>query len=279
MSYAKQSRYFEAENRLRQADNLAPGNPRIEYNLAVAMNQNGQSEDAKALVERLLLKQPNDPNLMISLGDIEFSLGQPHEAKERLKFAFKKFRDAGNATQAARLARSVANLAFLAGNEQEALCYSYEAWTLAPIGEQLGWHARLLIAQNYPTQAEALLKTAVAANRTLTQHPGVQHAIALARYARGDYVGALEAEDLAVDLIPTVPELGSEVNAAHVLMKQKVDATSPASSEAPDDEGADELERQRLEEALQFKDRALYEIIMWPPGLRAQLNAMEAPHD
>lgn len=267
MAYSKQSRFLDAENRLRQADYLTPHNPRIEYSLAVSMNQTGQSEDAKVLVEQLLARSPDDPNYLTALADIEYSLGSTAEAKHRLKVAFTRFKEAGNAPQAARLARSIANLAFIEGREQEALCYSHEALTLAPIPEQLGWHSRLLVALNYPDQAEEMVKAAMAKNRAIANHAGVQHSLALARYSLGNLAGAVEAEELAIDQVPQAPELGSEINAAWYLMKQEL----PGRDTSAD---AEELDQQQREVTVMFRERARYEVVPWPIKLREKLDAV-----
>ena len=267
MNYAKQSRFFDAENRLRQADFIVPGNERIEYNLALSMNQTGQSEDAKAVLEKLLSKKPGDPNLLTALADVEFSLGSTADAKARLKSALVRFREAGNLPQAAKLARSISNLAFIEGNEQEALCYSFEAWSLAPLPEQLAWHARLLIAMNYYAQAEDTLKRSIAANKSMAQHGGVQLAMALARFARGTYVTAAESAQMALDLVPTVPELGGEINAASWLIARRAGSQEES-------EDAEELDTLRKEDTLAYRERGGFEIMTWPPELRADIYAL-----
>ncbi len=269
MAYSKLGRFLEAENRLRQADYATPHNPRIQYSLAVAMNQTGQSDDAKVLLEQLLAKSPDDPNYLTALADVEYSLGSTADAKHRLKLAFTRFKEAGNAAQAARLARSIANLAFIEGREQEALCYSYEALALSPVPEQLGWHARLLVALNYPDQAEEMIKAAMVKNRAIVNHAGVQHSLALARYALGNLSGAVEAEELAIDHIPDSPELGSEINAAWYLMKQEL----PNRDTSAD---AEELDEQQREAAVMFRERARYEVVAWPVKLREKLDAVTA---
>lgn len=267
MNYSKRGRFFEAENRLRQADYLAPGNERIAYSLAVAMNQNGQSEDAKQMVEGLLRRKPNDPNLLAALADIEFSLGEPQDARARLKASFAQFREAGNAQQAARLARSISNLAFIEGNEQEALCYSHEAWTLGQNSEQLAWHVRLLVALNLFIEAKETAGGAIAKNKALGRSAPVQIAVALAKVGLGDFEGASESAEIAVDLIPEAPEMGSEISTVAWLIGKRLD-------KAPAAPGSEEVEEERVEMVLGFRGREPHELITWPPALREQLAAV-----
>lgn len=268
MSYSKRGRFFEAENRLRQADYLTPNNERLEYSLAVAMNQNGESEDAKLLVEELLRRKPNDPNLLAALADIEFSLGEPGASRTRLKSSFVQFRDARNAPQAARLARSISNLAFIEGNEQEALCYSFEAWTLGQNSEQLAWHARLLVALNFYGEAKATIDAAGSKSKGLLRSAPVQLALAFARAGLGDHQGASEAAEVAVDLSSESPEMGAEISTAAWLISQHL-GSSPATP------GSEELEAERLEGVVAFHERAPHEIITWPPELREQLGKVQ----
>ncbi len=271
MSYSKRGRFFEAENRLRQADYVTPRNERIEYSLAVAMNQNSESEDAKQLIEELLRRKPNDPNLLSALADVEFSRGEPGSARTLLKSAFQQFRQADNAPQAARLARSIANLAFIEGNEQEALCYSFEAWTLGQNPEQLAWHARFLVALNLFQEAKSTVESAAAKNRALLRSAPVQLALALAKVGLNDYQGASEAAEVALDLSPEVPEMGAEIAAVAWLIGQRLGAQAAAA------EGVEELEAERLEGVLAFRERDPHEIITWPPALREQLQAVKGP--
>lgn len=270
MNFSKRGRFFEAENRLRQADYLAPGNERVEFNLAVAMNQNGQGEEAKQTVEGLLQRKPNDPNLLAALADIEFSLGEPQQARTRLKASFVQFRDAGNAQQAARLARSIANLAFIEGNEQEALCYSHEAWTLGQNSEQLAWHVRLLVALNLYAQAKETVVAAISKNKALGRSAPVQLALALAQAGLGDFEGASEAAEIAVDLIPDAPESSSEISNVAWLISKHI-AIAPAAPES------EEFEVERVEMAVGFRDRNPHEVVTWPPVLRDQLAAVKTP--
>lgn len=268
MSYSKRGRFFEAENRLRQADYLTPGNERVEYSLAVALNQNGQSEDAQLLVESLLRRKPNDPNFLVALADIEFSLGAPQEARVHLKASFVQFREAGNAQQAARLARSISNLAFIEGNEQEALCYSHEAWSMGQNSEQLAWHARLLVALNLFSETKETVASAIAKNRELGRSARVQLALALAKVGLGDFAGASEAAEMAVDLIPEAPEMGSEISTVAWLISKRLgnNVITP---------GSEELEEERIEVAIAFRERGPHELVTWPPALREQLAAVK----
>lgn len=235
MQLVKVNRYFDAEKRLRQALFLQPESEQVRFNLAVVLNQIGQPDEAREIMNELRVRQPRRPAYLVALADIVLSLGKPHQARTLLKEAFRLFSDAQNLAQAARVARSIANVDFELGYEQEALCYSYEAYSLAPGPEQLGWHARLLVAQNLHQTALDLITATLKLTPADGSSAPVQHALALARYAGGDSVGALAAEELALDLVSQSPDLGAELNAAWwVLQQERLQRFVQAQSEQPE---------------------------------------------
>lgn len=303
MQLVKVNRYFDAEKRLRQALFLQPENEQVQFNLALVLHQIGQPDEAREIMNELRVRQPRRPAYLVALADVALSLGEPQRARTLLKEAFRLYSDAQNLAQAARVARSIANVDFEVGYEQEALCYSYEAYSLAPGPEQLGWHARLLVAQNLHQTALDL----IAATLKLTPADGssapVQHALALARYAGGDAVGALAAEELALDLVSQSPDLGAEINAAWWVLQQErlqrfvqaqpeqaepaqeqaeeaVQPSAKAADASDQSELLDPEKRAELEEKLEamrpevhdFSQQGGLMLITWPLSLRQALQ-------
>jgi tetratricopeptide (TPR) repeat protein len=261
LSFANNGRLFNAESRLRQAYYLEPTNDRIAFNLAVIVNQAGESDEAFAILEKLLAKEPRNPHYLHALADVLESQGQHEAAKNKLKEAFSIYKTAGNAPRAALVARSIANIAFGAGYEQEALCYSYEALSLSPTPPQVSAHARLLVALNLFDQAIELIQ----ARKPLAGEAAAFHALAMAHFAKGDMKAALEAEDNAVGRVSQAPELSQEINAAWWVMRTQVPDEAPASDSA-------EAKMAELKEgALQFAESQRYELVMWPAALRREL--------
>ena len=261
LSFIKRGRLYDAEAKLRQAAYLEPSNDRIAFNLAVVISQSGQSEESLRILERLLAKEPQNPNYLQAIADTFVSQGRHAEAKERLKQAFALFKGANNLPRSALLARSISNLAFGLGEEQEALCYSYEALTLAPNATQVGMHARVLVALNLFEQAENFVKR----RQSAADQALAFHALGMSRFARGETANALEAEEVALDRITDSPELSSEVTAAWWIMKSKV----------PDPQATEESEERMREmkaDVVEFRDRNPYEVVMWPAALRRELN-------
>ena len=267
MNLAASNRFFDAERSLRQARYLQPDNEQLKFNLAVVLSQVGQPEESQELLRELYAQRPERPAYAVALADTLIVLGRKGEARDLLKSAFRRFKDAGNYAQAARIARSISNVTFELGLEEESLCYSHEAYTLEPNAEQLGMHGVLLVAENlYPT-AISTVQEAFKGNSGLSNSAPAQHALALARFAQGDYEGALAAEETALDFINQSPMLGAELNAAWWLMKQRT---------LKDDESEDVLERleNMKPEVVDFRQVGGVALTMWPPSLRSALQAV-----
>ena len=216
------NRYFEAEGRLRQAQYLDPANTRILFNLALALNQTGQSEEAEQILQRLNDRKPKSPDILYALADAEAGQQKYEEAVLHLKEIFNLLKPVKNVGRMALIARSISNMAFRGGNEADAICYSYEAYTLAPSPDQLGYHARMLVALGHFESAKDFIEEQVKVTPSLAKKTSVKHSLAVARFIQGDIKGALEAENQALDFLSKEPELGGEVNAAWYVIRSSL---------------------------------------------------------
>jgi tetratricopeptide (TPR) repeat protein len=215
-------------------------------------------------LRRLESREPHNPTYLQAHADALEVAGRHEEAKAKLKEAFSIFKGAKNLPRAAVIARSISNIAFGFGSEQEALCYSYEAVTLSPVASQVSAHLRLLVALNLYGTAKEFAQSQGA----LAMEPAALHALAMAKYATGDFRGALETEESALGRIAQAPGLGLEMNTSWVLMKQQVPDT-----EQPNEE-TEERTAELKDGAVQFAERSPYELVMWPPSLRRELLTM-----
>lgn len=265
MNLVKNNRFFDAERSLRQARYLQPDNEQLKFNLAVVLSQVGQPEESEELLRELYAQRPERPAYTVALADTLIIVGKKGEARDLLKAAFRRFKEVRNYSQAARIARSISNVSFELGYEEEALCYSYEAYTLTQNAEQLGMHGVLLVAENLYATALSTIQEAFKENTGFASSATAQHALALARFARGDYAAALAAEETALDFVNQSPMLGAELNAAWWLMKQRM---------LKEDESGDVLERlQNMKpEVYDFREVGGIALTMWPPSLRAALE-------
>lgn len=264
LSYAKASRFYDAEIRLRQALYLKPTNEAVAYNTAVVISQSGQTQEAREIIERLIQRHPTNPNYKVALAEMFRQENKPSEAIETLKELLWTLKRHNNIPRAAGIARSISNIAFGMGNESEALCYSYEALSLSPSPPEVAAHARVLLGLNYYRLVEEFVTS-----QPNSMHSALSyHYLALARYALGSYDKALEAEQIAVTRGLESPDRLSEFNSAWWLMKAK------APSQKEESEEVRERYQQMRNEVYEFAEKQPYELVVWPAALRAELQAV-----
>lgn len=268
LRYGKKGRFFEAEVRLRRALYLDPSNNNIAFNLAVVLAQSGSTEEAMDLLEDLRVRLRNPPHVLVALADIYNAEGRYSKARELLKEAFQTYKRAENLPQAASLSRSISNIALAEGLEQEALCYSSEAFALDPTAQQLGYHGMLLVGLNLFNDAEQFITASITGNSALGAAPLVHHALALAKFGRHDYKGALAQEEMAQDLLSVDPELGTEVNVVWWLLMQR----EPA-------EGRSDALLEQLQsispDVQRLQEKPIYRVVHWPAELQRDLQSVK----
>jgi tetratricopeptide (TPR) repeat protein len=267
MGLAGATRYFEAEGRLRRALYLSPGNDKIRFNLALVLDQIGQSEEAVDILQELATRYPDRPEYRIGLGGALLSVGEKESSLRRFKEAFTIFKDNDNPARAAPLARSISNLAFGFGLEQEALCYSFEAMTLQPTDEQLGRHALLLVGFNLNDTVLKLVADSAVVDPALVRRALVQYAVALAHSSKGDFDKALDAITLGKDYLAKDPLLGAEFNTLEWLLRTRTGAIGET-------EKAQETHEEFRQEVLDFRTISSPNLIFWPDVLRLELDAV-----
>ena len=264
MRYGGKGRLFEAESRLRKAQYLDPQNDRIAFNLAVVLGQGGSAEEAIEILEKLRGELGSQPYLLVAMADIYNTQADRGRARALLKEAFSIYRRALNDGQASIVARSISNLSFAEGLEQEALCYSWEALALAPSPAQLGAHTGIQVALNKFSEAETYARQRIQLSPSLGSSVQVHYALSLAGIGQGNIPGALREIEVAQDLLAENPELGSEVNAVWYLLKT-------ASPDPQDTEATLRRLEQCRGDALRLREKPTYSLVRWPSALRALL--------
>jgi tetratricopeptide (TPR) repeat protein len=267
-------RLFDAESRLRKALVLAPDNDAVAFNLAAVLGQQGYADEALELVNTLRNKQGDLPHFMILSADVHNMRGEYDRAREDLKVAYTSYLEAQNFPRAAGVARSIANIAFASGHEQEALCYSYEAYNLSPLAPELGAHATVMVALNQHQAALGFVADQIQLDATKGAASSVHFANALAFGATSKAPEALRESEVALDLVADNPDIVSELNTMWWLLKQEV----PSQDEDP---RAAEAEQKMLEsffvEVTRLKERPPYSLVRWPPYFRSLLEKVEKP--
>ncbi len=264
LSLSTKSRLIDASFRVQQALYLDPTNTRLQLTLALMLRQTGELEESARMFSRLYATQPRNPDVLVGYADVLVATGNHEEARRLLKEAFRLFIGADNLPQAARLARSISNVAFGAGDEQEALCYSYEALMLSPVPEQVAAHGKLLVGLNLSPRALQSIDEVAVLNPAAIRSARVQHVRALAFYATGDFARAVDAADLAIQYLSKDPDVTSEVLAARWLAISKLDRSQDSEVEIQ------RYEEQR-EEVVDYAARAGFELVFWPPEMQAAL--------
>ena len=265
LGYGTKGRFFEAEARLRKAAYLEPTNSNIAFNLAVVLIQTGNTAEAVEILGRLRGEGWNLPQVLMALADAANIDGRREEARSLLKEAFNIYKAAGNVAQAALVSRSISNIAFAEGLEQEALCYSYEALSLAKTPQQFGYHAGLLVGLNLFREAQEFITKAIAAHSAVGASPVVRQAWALAKYGLGDRAGALAQVEIAQEVLANDPEIGVEVNVMWWMLTQDTPV-----------ETREESIVARLEsvgpDVVRLQEKPVYRMLQWPAALRRELD-------
>jgi tetratricopeptide (TPR) repeat protein len=269
ITMGSKGRLFEAESRLRKAQILNPGNAATDFNLAMVLGQQGSYEEARAILQRQREQQGDRPHLMVALADLARAEGDLEKAKGYLKNAFATYAKAQNVMQASLIARSIANLAFAGGHEQEALCYSYEALGLYPSAADLGQHASVMVGLNLFEPADNLVADELKKNAALGSAPLVHHALALARGSLGKLPEALEEVEVAQSLLVLDPELGPEVNSLWWLLQREVPPKDDITEK--DAEALNGSLEAFYPDVIRLQERSTYALVRWPPYYRALL--------
>jgi tetratricopeptide (TPR) repeat protein len=270
LELGSKGRLFDAESRLRKAHLAAPDNNAITFNLAVVLGQQGYSDEALQLLKDLRSKQGDLPRFMIASADVHAMHGDFEKARDDLKVAFDAYQKANNYAQAAVMARSISNLAFAGGHEQEALCYSYEALSLAPSAVQLGFHASMMVALNLYQPTSGFISEQIALDPARGAGSQVHFAHSLALGAVGKHDESVKEAEVAIDLLGDNPDLVPEVNALWWLLKQN----APAKDIDPKViEAEAQMKETFASDVLRLQQRPTYSLVRWPAYFRDMLES------
>lgn len=274
VTWAGRGRLFDAEIQLRKAKWLAPDNAAVRFNLAVVLGQQGKLSEAESLIQALMEELGRRPDYLLVLADINRQAGQLDRARRLLKEAYGKYDDASNRREAAVLARSIANLAFVGGEEQEALCYSYEALRQRADSDQIGYHALLLLSLNRTSESHAFILEQVTTKRVVKESGFVQFVLALANLGIGDLGASSQAIKLSRQLSTARITYGDELEALQLIVSENRGDTSIVEEEA--------VRRQvrRQSEVEKFLEQSTYALLHWPISAQELLRkAVQDTHN
>jgi len=200
--------------------------------------------------------------------------GDFETARDELKVAYDAYQQAQNYPQAALMARSIANLAFASGHEQEALCYSYEALSLAPSAAQLGFHASTMVALNLFQGASRFVAEQLALDPGRGAGSQVHFAQGLALGAIGKQADSLKEVEVALDLLGDNPDIVPEVNAVWWLLKQDA---PPQELDPKAVEAEAQMKENVFTDVMRLQQRPTYSLLRWPAYFRDKLDGVSQP--
>ncbi len=261
---AGRGRLLDAEGQLRKAAWLDSTNSAVQFNLAVVLSQQGRLLEARQVIESVRKSSGPRPDIMIVLADIERQEGNFVQARALLKGAYRRFDEVDNREQATLLARSIANLAFVSGEEQEALCYSYEALHQSEDVEQVAYHGILLLALNQIEQVHNFLLQQAAAKRSVRDSGMVQFVLSLTAIAKGDFESGEKALKLARRLSKKGATYLKELDALQLIVLQHSGENTQRDEE-----------RKRWEDsARNIVEQSSYQLLHWPMDVQDVLLAV-----
>ena len=265
VSWGERGRLHEAESQLRKAQWLSPDSSAVRFNLAVVLAQQGQHEEAKSLLTALMNAIGKRPEYLLVFADIQRQEADYHSARLSLKAAFLQYLRADNKRQAALVARSISNLAFLIGEEQEALCYSYESLNQITDGSNVARHALLLLGVNHIVGARDFLLAQINGSSELKNSGFIQFVLSLTKVALGDIEGAKADIKLAKQLSVGSIDYKDQLEAVRFLLLDKAISDGEDSSEIF-------TEEERLRDfAEKLSEEGGYTLLFWPENVREML--------
>jgi Tfp pilus assembly protein PilF len=153
------SRFIEAELLLRQALYLFPDARNVKLNLALAISQLGQTEEARAIYEDFLKSAPASLDVHLALASLYHSSGDFAATEDFLLRALTLATAHGISDKAIVVKQSLASLYFETGREEEALCLSDEALAGQSDADRVFSHLRLLVALGLYERADREVAT------------------------------------------------------------------------------------------------------------------------
>jgi tetratricopeptide (TPR) repeat protein len=275
----KKGRRFDAEQRLRQARFIAPESEKVLFNLAVVIGETDQADESIEILSRLIEKFPGNVEYKIALGHSLYADRRGAQAIDTYKEAFRLLKSVKNFARAQSLARTISSIAYELGREQEALCYSSEAYFLQPNPEEAFYHGRMLLSVNSLDAVVRFMKLAETADPSLKTKVGPNYVVGLAQYGLGQEKDGYDRMNVAVDVLSGDPILSAEVSAAWYIMRPDKTAEPRPQGEGNADQGTtEELSEKELEELKKIREAATEfarsnprALQFWPPAVSARL--------
>ncbi len=267
MDFYDSSRYLDAELRFRQAVYLNPGLPNLMLNLAAALDKQGQYEEAFAIYDTLLEKDPK--NIQFLSGKARVYLSAGHQYSENYQKAIEYYGraldaayDLNDVASIANIAKSLSVLYFKIGNEEEALCYAATVYLNRPAVDDFIRFSKMFIALGKLNEAIEVISKYATENSADT-NPGILHEKSMAAYGLGQFDLAQKLERRGLLTGGIDPALRAEMNLVKNLSVNELVASGvPSSEKLEEDEWEDFLDTLK-----NFSEANSAVTLYWPPRL------------
>lgn len=265
LHFLSRSRYVDAEFKFRQGLYRYPDAVNLKINLAEALKGLGDYQQATSIYQDLLKASPDSIQLLVGLARVHLAAGLRENAIMRYEEALELALSRNERPRAAILARSIATLYFEDGQEERALCYSQQAFTLLPDRNQVLRHVRLLTGLGMLQQAETVL------TQYIGEDPGLRDAEVLWQFAlieggRENFAEVLNLIEFARDKNKDRRALNIEMEIFDMVAKYKVKLSGGESIESIDDllDNVDEEEQQDEGPDFEMSDIEAVNTLYWP---------------
>ena len=265
LSDYQRNRYIDAEFSFRQALYLSPKAANVRANLAAALRSSGQYDEAEDILFALNAAAPESLDYLSGLARLYVDKQEFSSAKRFYSLAYEAALKQQDFAAAGRFARNLSAVAFRAGDEASALCYSHVALSLKPDADSHIRHARLLLGMNRPADARTLLGNYLSGAGSQT---GPVAELAVAELALGNNERALQLAR-SVETSSDLPkEATSQLKMVIALSKKNLGLSDTAA--VPDEKETTEVAAQsRTDKEVEVTRASLY----WPSSLLADTDS------
>ncbi len=176
MYYFKSSKYLDAVWSFYKALQIEDS-PKIQYNLSLALERLGDTDNALSIMMKLYHNYPDDINYKIAYARMLELIGSKDEAVSIYNETLSKLHNKIEVKDYKyKVFRRLSDLNFKIGNEEDAICYSQLAFQERNSNDELVRHARLLLSVNVSFDAiDNIIKEFLEIHENKTQEKKVEN--------------------------------------------------------------------------------------------------------
>ncbi|RIL04556.1 MAG: hypothetical protein DCC75_12515 [Proteobacteria bacterium] len=268
MAYFNQSRFIDAELRFRQVLWLRPELENAQVNLARTLEAVGLAMESVKQYDQLIEKFPEKIEYKLGRARALLVAGRRREALKAIEEVSIEYLSKNQDGLAANTARSLSNLYFKYGSEEQAFCFSSQAFAIRADRGEAQAHGRIMIALGSFDRAEEFL-TAFSTQNGLDKDPIFLAMRALSSYGLNERKLARSLAELALLSLGLDPDYNFQVKLIYYMEELKA-LEAEASPDDVEDIGLAGLLKQLHESEGTLSASALY----WPAVLVEEVASL-----